>query len=146
MHEQLENIEEMARFVGCHVAAVMLDEPRIKTSRAFAESLDLDQLETDPEAMRRRWEEHKDDDRVMRWSLDPNVLDKFRPPHDPRWQEASRTLRDTMTPTMTMAMDLGYGLGIGMTRNDMRGDDMLVDGAMEMAPMTKAMAGEEKAG
>jgi flavin-dependent dehydrogenase len=144
MHEQLENLEEMARFVGCHVAAVMLDEPRIKASRAFAESLDLDQLETDPEAMRQRWEEHKDDERLMRWSLDPNVCDKFRPLHDPRWQETSRQLRDTMTPTMTMAMDLGYGLGIGMTRNDMRGEDGMPEAAMEM-PRRSEMA-EEKAG
>lgn len=121
MNEQLENLEEMARFVGCHVAAVMLDEPRIKTSRAFAESLDLDLLETDPEAMRVRWEKHRDDKRRMSWSLDPCVLDKFRPAGDVRWMECAKILRESMAPMgMGMAQPMAEE---GMESNSMTGEE-----------------------
>lgn len=104
LNQQLENLEEMARFVGCHVAAVMLDEPRIRTSRAFAESLDLDMLETDLEAMQARWEKYRDDERLMSWTLDPCVLDKFRPLLDARWMACAKILKESMAP-----MEMGMG-------------------------------------
>jgi len=130
LNQQLENLEELARFIGVHVAALMLDEPRIRTSRAFAESLDVDALETDPIALRERWEKCRDDERLMSWSLDPCALDKFRQPTDARWMECSKLLEDAM-----------MGMGMGMAT------DMACATTMPEKPMPeKPMAGEESAG
>ena len=106
LNQQLSNLEELARFIGTHVAAVMLDEPRIRTNRAFAESLELDRLETDLEAMRQRWEKCRDDQRLMSWSLDPVVLDKFREMGDLRWMECAKILKEAMLMPMEMPMGM----------------------------------------
>ena len=106
LHQQLENLEELARFTACHVAAVMLDEPRIRISRAYAESLDLGNLETEFDALRLNWEKCRDDQRLMVWHLDACALDKFRSPTDARWMECTQILKETMMP-MAMGKNMG---------------------------------------
>ncbi len=78
LYRQVENLEELARFLGAHVASVVLGDRRILTSRRFVEGLDVARLEFDPEAMRARWEACRDDEEVHVWSFDPFVMDRFR--------------------------------------------------------------------
>ncbi len=76
--DQLENLEELARFVAASVAAAVLGEPAVLTNRAFVEAIDLDRLSFDPEEMAERWRSAADSSTVWRWSFDPTVFDAFR--------------------------------------------------------------------
>ncbi len=76
---QLENLEELARFIVAHAASVVLDEPRVRTSRRFVEGIDLSALAFDPEGFARRWAACGVNDEPYAWSLDPTVCDRFRP-------------------------------------------------------------------
>lgn len=80
---QVDNLVELARFIGAHVASVVLDDKRVLTNRRFVEGLDVKNLGFDPEEMRRRWEACAGDeerDELYPWSLDPLVMDRFRTP------------------------------------------------------------------
>ncbi len=92
---QVENLMELARFVGAHVASAVLDDPRVVTNRRYVESLDLQDLAFDPEEMRRRWQECRDDEEPYLWSFDPFVMDRFR--------VAPRAAADAAQPTEAMA-------------------------------------------
>ncbi len=76
--EQLENLEELARFIVAHVAAVVLGEPRVRTSRRFVEGIDLGALVFDPEDFVRRWAASGPGGEPYPWSLDPTLCDRFR--------------------------------------------------------------------
>jgi flavin-dependent dehydrogenase len=76
---QLANLEELARFVVAHAAAVVLDEPRVRASRGFVEGIDLKALAFDPEGFARRWAACGPDDEPYAWALDPTVFGRFRP-------------------------------------------------------------------
>jgi len=75
--EQMDNLEEMARFLAARVAAVVLEEPAVLRSAAFVERLDPAALDFDPAAMRRLWEESRGCERVQRWRFDPTVVEVF---------------------------------------------------------------------
>ncbi len=77
--EQLASLEELARFIVAHVAAVVLDEPRVRTSRRFVEGIDLGAVAFDPEGFARRWAASGPGGEPHRWSFDPGVCDRFRP-------------------------------------------------------------------
>ncbi len=77
---QVDNLKTLARFIGAHVASVVLDDPRVVTHRRFVEGLDVANLEFDPEAMRRRWQACSSDQELYVWPFDPFVLDRFRTP------------------------------------------------------------------
>ena len=79
---QVENLAELARFIGAHVASVVLDDRRVLTHRRFVEGLDVRNLKFDPEEMRRRWQAcaDKEQDGTYPWSFDPFVMDRFRTP------------------------------------------------------------------
>ena len=77
---QIENLRILARFIGAHVASVVLDEPRALTSRGFVEGLDVTDLRFDPDDMRRRWQACRDDEELYEWPFDPMVMDRFRTP------------------------------------------------------------------
>lgn len=76
LSEQLENIEELARFIAAHVAATVVGDDRLRLSQRFVESLDVTDLRFDPEA----WKQFvvQDDEAVYNWSWDPFVMDRFK--------------------------------------------------------------------
>ena len=87
LDQQLENLEELARYLATHVASVVLDDPAVLNSRAYAESLDLERqdladLTFDPDAMAERWracrELPMDERGEMEWSICTKVLERFR--------------------------------------------------------------------
>jgi flavin-dependent dehydrogenase len=86
---QVENLEELARFIAAHAASVVLDDPRAVASRRFVEAIDPADFRFEPEAWTERWARcqaecraegaspGEGDDR-WRWSVDPAVLERFR--------------------------------------------------------------------
>lgn len=83
---QVENLEELARFIAAHAASVVLDDPAVAIDRRFVEGIDPAALSFDPEAFARRWAECRAAvsaaemaQEPYAWSLDPTVLDRFRP-------------------------------------------------------------------
>lgn len=87
LDRQLGNLEELVRFTACHVASVVLGDPAVLKSRAYAQSLDLDDPEIadltfDPEAMAERWRASRElsmaDRGEMEWSICTKVLERFR--------------------------------------------------------------------
>jgi flavin-dependent dehydrogenase len=96
---QLNNLEELARFVVCHVASVMLDEPRIRESQAFADAIDLEAIAFDVDGWAAAWERVAADKDVKSWRLDPLILDRFRPEGDVRWPESAMRLKGAMPMT-----------------------------------------------
>ncbi|MEM7356926.1 MAG: hypothetical protein AAF657_39295 [Acidobacteriota bacterium] len=75
---QVANLEELARFIGAHVASVVLDDKRVLTNREFVEGLDIQTLDFDPAAMRQRYEACLDCEELYPWPFDPYVMDRFR--------------------------------------------------------------------
>lgn len=96
LNDQLDNLEELARFTMAHVAAVVLDEPRVVESQAFVDTIDLDAVNFDPEAWQEAWAKVQGDHGTLAWNLDPCVLDRFRPEGDPRWAASAQRLRAAM--------------------------------------------------
>lgn len=79
--EQVEHLEELARFLVAHAASVVLGAPEVVTNRRFVAGIELDAIRFDPEDFARRWA-LCDAAEVERWewSFDPSVLDRFRAP------------------------------------------------------------------
>jgi flavin-dependent dehydrogenase len=86
---QVDNLEELARFIAAHAASVVLGDPAVATDRRFVAGLDPAALVFDPEAFARRWAECRAERRAegpvagtaeepYPWSIDPRVLDRFR--------------------------------------------------------------------
>jgi len=83
---QVENLEELARFLVAHAASVVLGEPRVRTDRGFVEGIDLAAIRFDPEDFALRWAACEERNRSVpssesepyAWSFDPTVLDRFR--------------------------------------------------------------------
>lgn len=78
---QLENLDELARFIAAHVASVVVGDPRVRTSRRFVDAIDPAALAFDPAGWRARWEEiaagGAEADEPWTWSFDPRVMDRF---------------------------------------------------------------------
>jgi len=75
---QVDNLEILARFIGAHVASVVLDDKRVRTNRRFVEEIDIQTLDFDPQEMRRRWDACSSDEELYAWPFDAEVLDRFR--------------------------------------------------------------------
>ncbi len=78
LSRQIDGLEDLARFIGAHVASVVLDDRKVLTNRGFVEGLDVTKLDFDPQEMRRRFDACADDEEPYRWSFDPFVMDRFR--------------------------------------------------------------------
>ncbi len=84
--EQVENLEELARFVVAHAASVVLGERRVRSDRGFVQGIDLGAIRFDPEDFAVRWAACEERNRSApptetepyAWSFDPTVLDRFR--------------------------------------------------------------------
>ncbi len=75
--EQVSGVEELARFVLAWVAAMVLEDKRALTHRAFIEGLDLATGDFDPAEMRRRWQACSASTELWEWSFDPRILERF---------------------------------------------------------------------
>ena len=82
---QVDNLEELARFIGAHAASVVLGDRRVATSRRFVEGIDPASMSFDPGEFARRWQEILDGlatgeaDEPYPWEhVDPSVMARFR--------------------------------------------------------------------
>jgi flavin-dependent dehydrogenase len=75
--EQLENLEDLARFVVAHVSAVVTGDPRA-LSREFVAGIDLRRLEFDPDAMAARLAPIDAGAAPYAWRLQPAAMERFR--------------------------------------------------------------------
>jgi hypothetical protein len=77
LNSQLANLEELARFIACQAAAVVMADPKLLTNRAFVEGIDLGALAFDPQEIRRRHAECVDCEEAWAWSFDPQCMADF---------------------------------------------------------------------
>ncbi|OFV98588.1 MAG: hypothetical protein A3F68_13615 [Acidobacteria bacterium RIFCSPLOWO2_12_FULL_54_10] len=73
-----ENLKQLARFIVAYMASRVLNDGRLLTSRAFVESIDLSQIQFDPEGWRSRWASLSDRTEPYPWPFDPAVLSQFQ--------------------------------------------------------------------
>jgi flavin-dependent dehydrogenase len=78
LDEQLENLRELARFIVAHVHSVVLEDESLLTSRAFVESIDLENFRFDEDEMHARYAQHAGAPEQYAWAFDPTVLRRFR--------------------------------------------------------------------
>ena len=87
LSQQLDSLEELARFTYAHVASVVLNQPAVLDSPAFAAGIDPAELPFDPEAFQQRWEDARKQDAGTPeseagdgpWTFDPHLLEPLRP-------------------------------------------------------------------
>ena len=91
LHEQLANLEELARMVAARVASVVLGEPGLLLHNDFVAGFDLERLRFDPEGWAERWNALRDsggqdsgggdlEDHDYPWSFDPTVIEVYDTP------------------------------------------------------------------
>ena len=74
LDRQLENLEEMARFIVAHVTAAVLADQSVVTDRAFIESIDLRTLRFDVAEMRERHGRRSGGGTSYVWPFDEEVV------------------------------------------------------------------------
>jgi len=77
LHEQLGNLEDLARFTAAHIATVVLGEEAVRSNRAFVEGIDVAALRFDPAAWAERWASCRDTDEAYPWTFDDTVMERF---------------------------------------------------------------------
>jgi hypothetical protein len=75
--EQLDNVEELARFVAARIASVVLGDPELIHDRAFVEAIDPAALVFEPDEWRRRREAAAGSKGRWEWRFDASVMDVF---------------------------------------------------------------------
>jgi len=75
--EQLENLEDLARFIAAHVSAAVTGDARA-LSREFVAGIDLRRLTFDPEAMAARLAGIEAGAAPYAWRLRPAAMERFR--------------------------------------------------------------------
>ncbi len=79
LDEQLENLQELARWTAAHVTAAVLDDPRALTNAAFIRGIDVDSLGFDPEAMAERLATAcRESSETYSWSFETPCMTRFR--------------------------------------------------------------------
>ncbi|MBU08331.1 MAG: hypothetical protein CME13_10215 [Gemmatimonadetes bacterium] len=74
LDEQLESLEELARFIAVYVDSVVLGNVEILHSRSHVEGIDLQSLTFDPDKLKETHAECDADKEQYPWSFDPSVL------------------------------------------------------------------------
>lgn len=75
--DQIDNVEELARFIAARIASVVLGEPGLIVDRDFVAGIDPDELAFAPAEWRRRWAASSRAGRPWKWRFDASVLDVF---------------------------------------------------------------------
>lgn len=79
LDEQLENLRELARWTAAHVTAAVLDDPRAVTNAAFIRSIDINNLQFDPDAMAERLDAAtRETSETWSWRFDVPCMKRFR--------------------------------------------------------------------
>jgi flavin-dependent dehydrogenase len=79
LDEQLENLRDLARWTAAHVAAAVLDDPRVATNAAFIRGIDVENLQFDPEAMAARLAAAcRETSETYTWRFDVPCMKRFR--------------------------------------------------------------------
>jgi flavin-dependent dehydrogenase len=79
LDEQLENLQELARWTAAHVTAAVLEDPRAATNAAFVRGLDIDNLRFDPEAMGETLAAAcRESSEMYSWSFEVPCMARFR--------------------------------------------------------------------
>ena len=74
LSRHVERLSELARYIAAHVYASVLGDRAVLFNAAFVASLDLRNLEFDPEAMRADYGRFEDSLEMHQWNLDPLPL------------------------------------------------------------------------
>ncbi len=77
LDKQLANLQEMARFIVAHIAAVVVEDERALLNRTFVESIEPENETFDVDELRSRYAQCIADRNLYRWSFDPCVLRRF---------------------------------------------------------------------
>jgi flavin-dependent dehydrogenase len=75
--DQLDNVEELARFIAARTASVVLGEPELIFDRDFVAGIDPSDLAFAPAEWRRRWAASSRSGKPWKWRFDPAVMDVF---------------------------------------------------------------------
>jgi hypothetical protein len=76
--EQLDSLEELARYIVAWIYSAILDDVDVLTSRSLVESVDFHSLSFDVASIRAGHAEFRSDPGTWTWSFDPHVLGRFR--------------------------------------------------------------------
>jgi len=74
---QVENLEELARFVAARVASVVVGDAALIRNRRFVAGIDVAALRFDPAAIEERWARCRGEGGEYPWSFDPAVMEVF---------------------------------------------------------------------
>lgn len=74
LEQQLESLQELARYFVAHMCARVAGNPALVTSRNHVESIDLEELEFDAAQLSARWNALPASGETYEWNLDPKAL------------------------------------------------------------------------
>jgi hypothetical protein len=74
LEQQLENLQELARFFVAHMCARVAGNSNLVTSRSHVESIDLGELEFDAAQLSTTWKALPVSGEDYEWQLDPHAL------------------------------------------------------------------------
>jgi flavin-dependent dehydrogenase len=77
--EQLDSLEELARFIVTYVHSAVLDDPKLLTSRALVEGIDFRTLTFDPDSIRENHGRLREGVGGWEWTFCTRAMDQFRP-------------------------------------------------------------------
>jgi len=80
LDQQLANAIELARFTAAHIYAGVLGDPAVIRNRSFVESLDLERLNFNEDAMRLHYAEHAAATEPYPWKWNPDAAMRFMTP------------------------------------------------------------------
>lgn len=78
LSKQVDQLEELARFIAAWVDSVVVDDPRLLTHHGHIQGIDPGRLSFDAEAIRGRWRAASEIHETHSWGFDPSVMDHFR--------------------------------------------------------------------
>ena len=82
--EQLDSLEELARFVVAYVHSAVLDDPELLTSRTLVEGIDFRSLVFDTDVMRESQGRLREGVGGWEWSFCTRPMDHLRPETPPQ--------------------------------------------------------------
>ena len=81
LDEQLDGLEEFARFIIAYIHSIVLRDERILHSRKFVESINFKEISFDVERMEAAWQACCDCPEEFCWSFAPCALKQFKATH-----------------------------------------------------------------
>jgi flavin-dependent dehydrogenase len=78
LSDQVENLTELARFFVAYMCSIIFEDKHILTNKSFVESIDLEHLKFDLEALEARYHSSIHETARYEWSFDCEGLELFR--------------------------------------------------------------------